>query len=459
MKLFTITFNKSESLYLQLYKQIKKDILENTLEPNEKLPSKRKLASHLNISVNTVLQAYNLLIDEGFVITIEKKGYFVLDYNVNIKNNKFEKSTTDIKIKNKPLYDLTTKNVDYKSFPIYTWGKISKNIINTNSDILHKTPGNGYEPLRLTIKKYLYETKGLVVNHNNIIIGSGIEYLLTLITSLIKNENYAIENPGYDKLNTILLNNNKQVSYIELDNEGIDIELITKTNCKTVYVTPANQFPTGIKMSLNRKLKLIEWANKIDGYIIEDDFDSEFKYFSKASSSLLSLSNNKVIFISTYSRTIAPSLRIAYTILPDELLLKYNEKYKNYSSTVSTIDQLILDEFITSGHYSRHLNKTKNLYKKKRDLILSILSLENELLEIDDSNGYLSLNVKLLKKIDVPKFKNLLFTNNMDIFFIDHFYFTSCSLPILIIGYSSIDINLISKAINTLIFTIKQCII
>ncbi len=454
MNLFTISFNNNEPLYLQLYKNLKNDIINGKLLPNEQLPSKRKLSTHLNISLNTVLQAYNLLIDEGFIVTKEKIGYFVLDYNLSLKSKENISIIKDDLV-NPVKYDLTTKNIDYTSFPIYNWTKITKNILSNNFDILKKTNGKGDTALRKTISKYLYETKGLIVNYENIIIGSGIEYLLTIIVNLLDAKTYAIEDPGYDKIAKILQNNNKIVNYIPINKEGIDVSALLKTNSEIVYTTPANQFPTGIKMTLQRKIQLINWVKISNHYIIEDDFDSEFKFFSKSSNSFLSFNPEKTIFISTYSRTLSPALRISYTILPDKLLEVYNKKYNFYSSTVSTIDQLILKEFIASGSYSRHLNKTKTLYKKKRDLIISLLENENDLIEIDYINSYLSLNINIKKNINRENFINQIHSHGIDINFVDNFSFTGIKNNWLIVGYSGIDINILKEAINLLLETIK----
>lgn len=450
MKLYTLNLNDKEALYIQLYKNIKADILNKKLKPNEVLPSKRELASHLNISINTVINAYNLLLEEGFITSIPKKGYYVLNYNIKInkqtKETKSENKTIDYK------YDLSTKKIDNSLFPIYTWNKISKQII-YNSDFLNKSNNLGNDLLRDTISSYLYETKGINVDKNNIIIGSGIEYLLTNLINILNINTYAIEDPGYDKINKILLNNHKNVIYAPLDDSGIKVESLNGALC--VYTTPANQFPTGIKMSLERKLELIKWA--YDKYIIEDDFDSEFKYLSNTSTSIYALSPNNTIMLSTYSRTITPSLRIAYMILPDSLLDKYNKTYSFYSSTVSTLDQLILNEFIKSGAYSRHLNKTKDIYKKKRKLIISILQ-NYDFIKIDYKNSYLSLIIEV-DNLDKQKFMELIKYEKIDISIMDDYIFKSKPTNKIIIGYTSINIENIPDVINLVISIIKTSLI
>lgn len=441
MRLFSVKFNNNEPLYIQLYNYIKKEILNGNLKSNDSIPSKRKLAEHLNISLNTIMEAYNMLISEGLIISIPKKGYFVSNYNIKINNINYNELTHK---KNDYKYDLTTKNIDNTLFPYFTWNKISKNII-YNENIFERTSSYGYYKLRNTIKEYLYETKGINVNPNNIIIGSGIEYLFTILIDIIDKNNYAIENPGYDKIAKILKNHNKNIEYMEIDDNGA---VINNIKSDVIYITPSSQFPLGIKMSLDRKLEISSWAT--DKYIIEDSFDSEFKYLSNQSISLFELNNNTIL-LSSYSRSISPALRIAYMILPDKLLKKYDEKYSFYSTTVSTLDQMILNEFITSGAYSRHINKVKNSYIEKKELIKSLLEKEN--IKITD-DGYLSMIIDV-DNLDKEKFKTKCLEYKIDISLLDDYYLNKKTNKI-IIGYSGIKYNLINEAINLLIKAIKE---
>ena len=441
MRLFSIEFNNDEPLYIQLYNYIKKEILNGNLKSNDPIPSKRRLSSHLNISLNTIMEAYNMLISEGLIISIPKKGYFVSNYNIKINNNNYH----DLQNKDKIFkYDLTTKNIDNTLFPYFTWNKISKNII-YNENIFERTSSYGYYKLRNTIKEYLYETKGINVNPTNIIIGSGIEYLFTILIDIIDKNNYAIENPGYDKIAKILKNHNKNIEYMEIDSEGAIIDNIKSD---VIYITPSSQFPLGIKMSMERKLEISSWAK--DKYIIEDSFDSEFKYLSNQSISLFELNNNTIL-LSSYSRSISPALRIAYMILPDKLLKIYDEKYGFYSTTVSTLDQMILNDFIASGAYSRHINKVKNSYIEKKELIKNILEKEN--IKIAD-DGYLSMIIDI-DNLNKEKFIKKCMEYKIDISLLDDYYLNKKTNKI-IIGYSGININILPEAINLLIKAIKE---
>ena len=447
MKRIKITFSGKSPLYLELYNYIKELILNKTLSPGEKLPSKRELSSYLGISLNTIIESYNLLLDEELITSIPKKGYYVSNYDISIIKND-ETYSLESNIKNYK-YDFSTKNIDSSIFPYYTWNKICKNII-YNENILIKSDNYGNIKLRKSISKYLYENKGININPKNIIIGSGIEYLLTVLISLLDINNIGIENPGYDKIYKILKNNNKNVILCNLDDEGI---ILNNQDLDAIYITPSNQFPTGIKTSIKRKIELSKWAvnNK---YIIEDDFDSEFKYLANQSISLLELNKDNVILLSTYSRTISPSLRISYMVLPDKLYEKYNNKFSFYSTTVSTLDQLILSEYINSGLYSRQLNKTKSLYKQKRDLIISLLE-KLDYIKIDYINSYLSLIIEI-DNLNKELFNDLCIKNSIDISLMDNYYLDNKKDNRLIIGYSAININDIEDGINLLIKIIEQ---
>ena len=441
MKTFNIKFKKDKPLYIELYEYIKNLIIDKKLKPKEKLPSKRYLATYLNISLNTVIEAYNLLLDEELIESIPKVGYFVSSYSIPNENTLMYQ---EIKETNKNiLYDFSTKNIDSSIFCYYTFNKICKNVI-YEDNILLKSDNLGNIKLRNTISNYLFETKGCNINPNNIIIGSGIEYLLTLLIHILDINKIGIENPGYDKVYKILKNNNKEITLCNLDDEGI----IPNSELDAIYITPQNQFPTGIKMSMKRKLELAS-IFKNNKYIIEDDFDSEFKYLANKSISLYELNRDNTILVSTYSRSIFPSLRIAYMVLPDKVLEIYKARYSFYSTTVSTLDQLILNEFIKSGAYSRHLNKTKVLYKQKRDLIIQLLKPYSDII-IDYQNSYLSLIITV-NNLNKDEFKKLTKEYSIDISLMDDYYMDNKKDNRIIIGYSSIEINKIPDGINKLL--------
>lgn len=369
-------------LYMQLYNYFKNEIQKGNYKADDKLPSKRILCSKLKISQNTVENAYGLLLQEGYIISKPKKGYFVTKLHKDtFKKNKYnfkeEKSVSE-NIK----YDFSTSLIDVNSFPFSTWSKISKEIMYNNPELLKRGDFQGDINLRNTISHYLYTEKGVIGKPSQIIIGAGIEYLMDMLIEVLpKDSIYALENPGYTKIYTILKNNNKKTEFISLNDYGMDFEMLKKSSCNIAYLTPSHQFPTGVIMPVYERTKFLKWAQKEKNrYIIEDDYDSEYNYKTKPIPPISGFDNNdKVIYISTFSRTLSPSIRIAYMVLPENLLKKYKEMFSSYSCTVSRFEQHTLEKFIKDGYLTRHLNRTKNLYRKKTEqIIISINQLKNK---------------------------------------------------------------------------------
>ncbi len=435
-----IVFKNEKPKYLELYDQIVKMIEDGTLKANEHLPSKRNMAINLDISLSTVLNAYNLLIDEGYIYTKEKKGYYVSEMPFCHQNKiKIEK------IKQTPInykYDFTTQSVS--NFNSTHFKKILRDLSYSN-DYLDKSPLLGRLDLRIAISNHLAENRAIHASADNILIGTGLEMLENII-KLIDVDNITLENPGYHKLKMIGKNNNYKINYQPLDDEGVIVP-----NYKTIlYTTPFNQFPTGIKMSIKRKKELISNAIKYESYIIEDDFDAEFRINQAPTTSIYSLSNSNTIFFSTFSNTLFPGFRLAYAILPDEILKKYLETYKNYNNPVSSLTQIILKEFINNGGYASYINKRKKeLIIKRNKCIGKLKSIGN----IDIKKNYLSLLIDINSNLDelIEKAK----LNNIKIQSLKSFDVKENKTNTLIIGYTAIDENKIDEALDELIKIIK----
>lgn len=438
-----IVFKDNKAKYIQIYEQIAEMINSNHLKANEKLPSKRELSLSLNVSLNTIINAYDLLLDEGYIYSLEKKGYYVTNQptlTIPTKdNNKYSS------VNNKYKYDFSTLNVE--DFNNQKWNNIIKNVLDSN-EYINKSPLKGDLGLRKAILKHLYENKGISTNVENIIIGTGME-MFEYILSIIDIDLIILENPGFHKLKSIGENINKKIDYINLDNEGT----IVPNKKGILYTTPFNQFPTGIKMSIKRKKELIQWANDTQSYIIEDDFDAEYRINQAPTTSIYSFDSNKVIFFSTFSTTLFPGLRISYALLPDSLINKYEIKYNGYSCLVSTFNQLILKEFINNGAYASHINKRKKKYLLKRNECIRILK-QYDFIELDENKNYLSLLFKINKPIKNDFIKNL---NNkgINIQTISN-YDCNNNGDIFILGYTAISFNDIEPGIKAIIDEIKD---
>ena len=423
--------------YIKLFEELKDKINNGEYKANERLPSKRILALNLNLSINTIINAYNLLLDEGYIYSKEKKGYYVVSQLVVVSKND--------DVINSPAvtphyeYDFTTANVeDFKST---NFKRIIKERLN-NNDYLMKSSYLGSDELRIEIKNHLKKNRGINTSYNNIVIMSGIEDLERVL-KLINIDNITLENPGYHKLSTIARNINKTVNYISLDSEGCLVP-----NYKTIlYTTPFNQFPTGVKMSIKRKKELVRYLSKTNSYLIEDDFDAEFRINSSPTTAIYTLDNSNVIFFSTFSTTLYPGLRLAYAILPNNLLTLYKEKYQSYASFVPMLLQLTIKDFIKDGYYASFINRRKKAYINKRLRIMQALDKHN--IDYNEKANYLSLLIDIGKCVDDSLLKKLK-DNGINIEGLSSFDVNNKNSNYLILGYTAISIDKIDKGIEKL---------
>lgn len=380
MNNFFLGFNTGshQPLYMQLYFYLVQEIQAGNLAENEKLPSKRELSAHLKVSLNTVDTAYQMLVDEGYIRAVPRSGFYVCRYETL---SFADKSAPPKREEIKPdavtfRYDFSANAVDTQAFPYATWSKITKEVMYRNPQLLTKGHPQGDACLREALGKYLHEFRGIHCTPEQIIIGAGIEYLLGLITEILgENSVYAVENPGYAKTFDIIKNSGRKINCIGMDENGILTEALKQSDSNVVYITPSHQYPMGTVMPVGRRLEVLRWANaQPHRYIIEDDYDSEFRFNGRPIPSLQGLDDTgKVIYISTFSRSIAPSIRIAYMVLPDDLLAVYREHFNFYSSTVSRFEQHTLYRFISDGHFGRHMNRMRNVYRKRKDTLVSAL--------------------------------------------------------------------------------------
>lgn len=354
--------------YISLYREIKDSILRGDMQPNAQLKSKRRMAKAKNYSIKTVENAYNLLIEEGYIYTKEKSGYYVTDNKYFQVSHHLAENPQNV-IKDDVLYDFTSSHVDSSLFPYYTFKKITSYIINNEPNVwLTKAPLQGDVSLRETLSDYLYEYKGMRVSYNNIIIVSSIEESLDILNRILDIKYIGLENPGYPKIKEYF--SDKIITYYPVDPEGIVLD--KDIHQDMIYVTPYNQFPMGVKMSVKRRKQLLSYDTD---YIFEDDFDCDLIQENKVMSTLYSLNNQKVIYHGSFSHTLCPGLRISYLILPDELLQKYY-KLKG-SSHISSFDQTLMNTFIKEGYYYRHINHIRKEMAQKRIIIEDYLKKNN----------------------------------------------------------------------------------
>ena len=391
---------KSETtLYGQIYEYIRDEIRAGNLLKNEKLPSARFLAEYLQVSRTTVDMAYEQLVLEGYVEARARRGYFVsafeelyaLSETVNAKTHQPKESDRQPACR----YDFSPNAIDMRYFPYATWKKITKSIlVDANSKMFSLGEAQGDLQLRTTICRYLHGSRGVNCEPEQIIIGAGNDYLLLLLEKILgRHIHVAMENPTYVRAYKIFQSCAYPVSLVPMDDSGMRVDCLRLTDAQVVYVMPSHQYPTGISMPIGRRMELLKWASEEqERYLIEDDYDSEFRYKGKPLPSLqASDADGRVVYIGTFSKAIAPAIRISYMVLPYPLLERYRSRCGAYSSTVSRIDQSILNEFIRDGYFERYLNKMRKLYREKHDLILNELKPFEKDFRISGSNAGLHI--------------------------------------------------------------------
>lgn len=402
--MFTIHLNtKSKTpLYDQIYTYIKNEIRSGSIPYQAKLPSTRSLATYLQVSRNTVDMAYSQLVSEGYIESKSKSGYYVCQLAEMLAVPK-QTPIKQVPVQNvRPTYtyDFSPFAIDIHHFPYNTWRKLSRECLNNaNNDLFLLGPKQGDIGFRESIQKYLHESRGVQCNKEQIIVGAGADYLLQLLAQLLQSMSssckIAMENPTYTQAYRIFCGLGVPTCCIPLDNSGIRIDSLKISGANVAYVTPSHQYPLGIIMPIKRRQALLQWANETDNrYIIEDDHDSEFRYKGKPIPALQGLDQNgKVIYMGTFSRAIAPAIRVGYLVLPQALLDVYNSKYSYYTSTVSRIDQSILTSFINDGYFERHLNKMRKHYKGKHDTLIQALKIFKNKISIQGEHAGLHLVV------------------------------------------------------------------
>lgn len=365
-------FEGSEHLYLQIYTGIAEQIRSGHLAPGSRLPGKRSLATQLAVAVNTVDTAYQMLLAEGYLESRERSGFFVLPYTdmlkMPVQESVSPQSAGDVVFH----FDLSTGSVDTTLFPFRTWGRIQKELLYHGEDLLHHGERSGDGDLRRVIAQYLRAYRGVECDHEQIIVGAGMEYLLGLVAQLLRGSTAAIENPGYGRSRTIMENCGVTCRCVDIDENGLNVEGLEESEADLCYVTPSHHFPTGVTMPVGRRAQLLQWAQRGEGrYIIEDDYDAEFRFDMRPLPSLQGMAGRggPVIYLCTFSKSLAPGIRIACMVLPASLLPRWREKFGAYANTVSRFEQQTLRRFLEDGHFTRHLSRMRKTYKTRMEAL------------------------------------------------------------------------------------------
>lgn len=362
---------KGKNKYWSLYSAIREDILSGKLKCGFRLPSKRSLAENLSVSVVTVQTAYEQLLAEGYVTSKQRSGYFVSDVSVEHYGARPRESDTESEGE-KFAVDLVNGATPAKLFPFSVWARLMRGVLaDCGEHLLERVPCDGDKELKRAISAYLYRARGIDVPPRYIVIGAGAEYLYGIIVQLLgRDKIFAVENPGYGKISSCYRLNGARCVYVGVGENGISCADVERSGADVLHVSPSHQFPTGAVTPASSRARIISWAKSGDRYVIEDDYDSEFRLFGKPLQCTCAMCPDRVIYMNTFSKSLAPSMRIGYMVLPPALYERYLKLFGSSACAVPLFEQKTLAALLDGGHFERHINRLKNHYREVRQAIL-----------------------------------------------------------------------------------------
>lgn len=450
---------KKNPLYLQLYNKIKTDIQSGQMRSGDKLPSIRFIAKELNISRTTIENAYSQLLMEGYIYSKPQSGYFVAEIEKH-----FESESTSIEGEERIIVDEGKKGFyDETLFDFKTWKRYLGKAILDYEDLLYTSgESQGEVLLRQEVGRYIYKYRGVKCSHDQIIVGAGVQTLISLLCHLLKErdvDSIGFEDPGFTEPHHIFMNNGFRIKHIEVGEKGIEVEQLNRSAVRLSYVSPSHQFPTGAVMPINNRINLINWALKEDGLIIEDDYDSELIYKGQPIPSLQGLDQGeRVIYLGSLSTLFLPAIRISYMVLPRQLIQEYHLVKEMYNPTVSKLEQMALALYMRDGEFEKHIRKVKKIFAKKNEKLL--IAIEEKLgdeVEIMNGDCGVYLIMKLIRPKNMAKIIKEAKQKNIPINTMAHYRkYHQQQEQILVLKYRNIPENQINIVVESLGNIIKK---
>ena len=356
--------------YYSLYSLIRGDILTGKLKKGYKLPSKREMAENLSVSVITVQNAYDQLLAEGYIYSRQRSGYFVAEVNADFHGTR-DIPAVEQHEREEYGIDFVKGSTLTEMFPFSVWSKLMRGVLSDCGEhLLERVPCDGDYELKRALSSYLYRARAIDVDPRYIIIGAGAEYLYGIVVQLLgRDKLFAVENPCYGKIYSSYVLNGAKVKCIPVSDTGIDCTEVENSGANVVHFSPSHQFPTGAVTPVSERLRLIKWAKDSDGYIIEDDYDSEFRLVGKPLQCAQNLSPDRVIYMNTFSKSLAPSMRMGYMVLPPKLYERYLSIFWHSACVVPLFEQQTLAKMLDGGYFERHIARLKNRYRSVRAAI------------------------------------------------------------------------------------------
>ena len=443
--------DSARPLYQQIYEYIRKEIADGKISCGEKLPSTRLLAKHLLLSRSTVETAYEQLFFFLYIEASDRRGYYASDISklyLEGAGQKERKSRIPVRTEEKENYKVvfSPEGSEMGCFPYGVWRKISKELLSGDDpELFLSGEPAGERKLREAVCRYLYHARGVNASPEQIVVGAGNEYLLILLAQILgEKKRVAMENPTYLKAYYTFSHMHYDICAIEMDGGGILLEEVEREKPDIVYTMPSHQFPMGAVMPMKRRLELLHWALGGERYIIEDDHDSEFRYRGKPIPSLQGIDRKgSVIYMGTFSKSISPSLRVSYMVLPEGLLERYRKNCGFYASTVPKEQQLKLTAFFNQGHFERYLNRMRGVYKGKHDYLLGLLRKEPWVHKIYGDNAGMHLLVEVDSLLSQEDIVNRAKENGVVVYTLEEYQIPGSVLkekeyPTLLLGYGAL---------------------
>ena len=371
----------STPLYEQLYQALAGEIRSGARAPGKPLPGRRSMAAQLGVSVSTVDTAYQMLAAEGLAESRPRRGFFVQETGGMLQTGPARAAALPPPPQKAAApafrYDLSTTGIDTALFPARSWGRIQRDLLYNSPRLLQRGEAQGDAELRAAIADYLGAYRGVRCTPEQVVVGAGIEYLLGCLAHLFAGGTAAVENPGYSRARAVLQNSGIPCLPADIDKSGLSAAALAQTGANLCYITPSHHFPTGVTMPAPRRAQLLAWAREQPGrYILEDDYDSEFRFDIRPLPSLQGMAgpDGPVVYLTTFSKSLAPGIRIACMVLPGPLLARYRQDFALYSNTVSRFEQQTLSRFMTGGYFTRHLARMRLAYKKRMEHLTAALT-------------------------------------------------------------------------------------
>lgn len=345
--------------YLTLYESLREEIISGIRPFGSRLPSRRILARDRGVSAITAEHSIELLCEEGYAESRPRSGCYVIYRESD--------GFTLPSVRTEHRLPSVSPTPDRDTFPFPALARVMRRVLTEyGEEIMVRSPNTGCTFLRETLCSYLARNRGIRVQPDQIIIGAGAEYLYGLVVELLGSSRiFGIEAPSYQKIEQVYRSRNVQVDFCPLGKDGILSEALRSTKASVLHITPFRSFPSGVTATASKRREYLRWASEPDRYIVEDDYESEFSLLRKPEETLFAgTARQNVIYLNTFSRTVSPSFRVGYMVLPRALLPVFELRVGFYSCTVPTFEQYVLAELISGGDFERHINRIRRVERK-----------------------------------------------------------------------------------------------